>query len=250
MRLSGKTALITGATWGIGEAIASLFASHGCAVAVAGRATEKGHRVVEQIQPEAGHSVFVRADIRRREEVKGLVTEAVAALGHIDILVNNAAHHPPRLPLAETTEDDWDDTITTNLTAVFLACKHVIPLMIEHSGGCIINLSSPCGMRGCASNAAYGISKGAMKALTQSIACDYGAYGIRANVLCPGTIDSSGDVERSLTAEERQERMKRWLLPRWGQPRDVARAALYLASDEASFVTGSVLFVDGGRMAM
>ncbi|MBC7237502.1 MAG: glucose 1-dehydrogenase [Chloroflexi bacterium] len=245
-RLAGKVALITGSTSGIGRATAELFAREGAKVVVNGRREELGWRVVEGIRAAGGEATFYRADVTVSEELRGLVQHAVDTYGRLDVLMNNA--WSSRLaPVLELSEEDWDYGVNVILKATFLGCKYAIPHMIAQGGGSIINTSSVHGVLAARRFLPYEPAKAGLIHLTRQIAVDYGHQGIRVNAICPGFIE----IERSaewLAAHPEVHQWNRVLYPvgRHGVPMDIAYAALFLASDESSFITGHALMVDGG----
>ncbi len=253
MRLQGKIALITGAGSGIGKASALLFAKEGAAVVAADLNGEAARATAESIQAEGGRASHVQGDVGEPGDARRMVEHAIAAFGRIDVLFNNAGiGHVGRVH--ETEIEDWDRLIRVHVRGTFLMCKYAIPHMIEAGGGVIINMSSAIAQTGLAQRAAYSAAKGAILSLTRSMAVDYAPYNIRVNALCPGTIYTPF-VESYLKTsyadpEEALKRIKaRQLTGELGRAEDVAYAALYLASDEARFVVGAPLIVDGGLSA-
>lgn len=255
MRLQGRVALVTGSTKGMGRATAELFAREGASVIVTGRDIAAGEDVAGTISKAGGKALFQPADICDEASVEHLVAAAVSQFGGLDILINNASptqitRGPGRLDanIADLSLANWNEVFTGSSLGFFLASKHAIKAMLAGGrGGSIVNISSAMSIRGFADAAAYPAAKGAINALTQSIAASYGASGIRANTIIVGMIMTS--PEAMLVADDPHygpALMDGHLIKRWGQPEDVARGSLYLASDEASFVTGSMLFIDGG----
>ena len=252
MRLAGKVAIITGAAGGIGRAAALLFAAEGASVVVADVSVEAGEETVRRIAAQGGEGLFVPTDLRDASQVKRLVQETVAHFGKIDILYNNAGINLSA-KVTETGEDDWDRVMEANVKSVYLTCRFVIPHMIQDGGGCIVNTASAAAIVGLRGLAAYTASKAAVLGLTRNIALDYAPYGIRANALCPGVtatdmtlgiIASQPDPPK---ARERYERGRP--LGRMADPEEIARAALFLACEDSSFMTGAPLIVDGGYSA-
>jgi len=251
MRLRDKVSIITGAGSGIGKETALLFAREGSRIVIAELEEEGGGAVERQILKEGGSALFVRTDITRSEEVSAMVERALKAFGRIDVLVNNAGINPSRTPLHQTREEDWDRTLAVNLKGAFLCSKYVLPVMMRQGGGCIIHVASIVGAMGCSDRAAYAASKGGLIGLGRSMAVDYAPYGIRVNTLNPGFIET--DLTKAYFQRLRQEdpqKMERiighHLLGRLGRPADVAYAALFLASDDSSWIMGVDLGVDGG----
>ena len=251
MRLQGKRAIITGAGSGIGEASARLFAAEGAHVALVDRDKESGERVATEIgEP----SFFIAADVTNAGEMESMSQTVAERFGRVDILFNNAGVSCLGA-LHETPEHEWDRVMAVNAKGVYLASKYVVPIMLEQKSGCIINMASGASVLGLAQRAVYTASKGAVYSLTRAMQADYCHFGIRVNSLVPGTIRTPF-VEGYLRTHHADnidlatENLKqRQLSGTLGTPEDVAYAALYLASDEARFVYGSGLVVDGGFSA-
>lgn len=250
--LEHRVALITGGASGIGRATAEVFAREGASVTVADVDEAGGREVVAGIVDGGGNALFIHCDVTRAADCERAVRETQVRFGHLDILLNNAGI-ARRASVLDTSEEDWDRTMAVNVKSVFLLSRAAIPRMMETGGGTIVNMGSGWGLVGGQDAAAYCASKGAVVQLTKAMAIDHGRYNIRVNCLCPGDTDTS-----MLRGEARQlgEPTERFLeeaaerpLRRIGQPRDIAQAALYLASDASSFVTGAVLVVDGGGIA-
>jgi len=250
--LYGKVALITGGASGIGRATALLFAREGAAVAIVDVNEREGKAVVQTIINEGGRATFVRGDVTRAADCQLAVKQTVGQLGKLDILFNNAGIIR-RASVVETSEEEWDLVMATNVKSVFLLSKYAIPVMAEAGGGVIINTASGWGLVGGWKAAPYCASKGAVVLLTKAMAVDHGSQNIRVNCICPGSTDTSmlrdearqlGKPEEQLLAESAQRPLQRI-----GRPEEIAQAALYLASDAASFVTGIALVVDGGGLA-
>ena len=252
-RLAGKRALVTGAAAGLGEAIASRFAGEGARVAVVDIQSEASHRVVESIRRQGGEAHTVVGDVGSSSQVERIVSAARSLLGGIDILVNNAGIIPSRETVLDTREEDWDKTLRVNAKGVFLMSRAVIPGMIRQGGGAIVNMSSVAGLVGLPIRPAYGASKGAVSILTRQMAVDFGTHNIRVNAINPSFVitDINREMFRRLEEDPAawNELIRQHPLGRLGEPGDVADAAVYLASDEARWVTGVLLPVDGGFTA-
>jgi NAD(P)-dependent dehydrogenase (short-subunit alcohol dehydrogenase family) len=252
MRLANKIALITGGTSGIGEATAVLFASEGAAIAIAGRSEERGQRVRNKILQDGGKAIFVRADVRRADDCRRSVDETLNTFGKLDILFNNAGVFYPHTTL-ECSEEEWDLQLDINLKGTFLMSKFALPHMIRQGRGVIINNSSGWGISGGDKAVAYCASKGGVVLLTKAMAIDHGRQGIRVNCVCPG------DVDTPMLPDDARMRGLKWQdylagcanrpLGRIGTPDEIAKAVLFLASDDSSFMTGATLVVDGGGTA-
>ncbi len=251
-RLEGKVALITGGNSGIGKAAAVLFAREGARVAVTGRNEERGSRAVDEIEAAGGRAIFIRCDVRSAAECRHAVEETVRSFGRLDILFNNAGVYWAHSAV-ECTEEEWDLTIDVNLKGTFLMSKFALPVMISQGGGSIINNSSGWGITGGDKAVSYCASKGGVVLMTKAMAIDHGRQGVRVNCICPG------DVDTPMLEEDSKFRGLSWKdylagaadrpMGRIGRPDEIASAALFLASDESSFVTGAILAVDGGGTA-
>ena len=249
MRLEGKVAIVTGGASGIGRATVELFAREGAKVAVADQDGPGASRVAEEIGPAA---LAVRTDVSRSAEAKALVEATVARFGRLDVLVNNAGFGFTGT-VESIDETDWDRLMAVNLKGVFLCSKYAIPAMVAAGGGAIVNTGSYTANVGIPNRAAYVASKGGVVALTRAMALDHVKQGIRVNCVAPGTIHSPY-FDRMLAAAPDPEKLLAELdarapMGRMGKPEEIARAILWLASDEASFATGAVFTVDGGTTA-
>ena len=250
--LAAKTAVITGAGSGIGRATALLFAREGAAVLLTDLNEDAGHAVQEEIRRAGGRALFEGGDVACTRDCQRVVAVAVREFGTVQILFNNAGIIR-RASVLELSEEDWDRVMNVNTKSIFLMSREVIPLMAKAGGGSIINTASGWGLAGGPRAAAYCASKGAVVLLTKAMAIDHGPQGIRVNCVCPGDTDTG-----MLRAEARQlgEPEERFLqeaarrpLGRVGSPEEIAQAALYLASNASSFVTGTALVIDGGGLA-
>ena len=248
MRLQGKVALITGAARGQGAEEARMFAKEGAKVVLADVTDQEGTAVAAEIAEMGGDALYVHLDVTNEEEWDAAVQSAVASFGKLDILVNNAGIWR-RGHVLETSSDQWDDIMDVNAKGVFLGTKAAIPEMRKAGGGSIVNISSTAGLVGSKTSAAYSASKGAVRIFTKSTAVQYAAEGIRANSIHPGPIDTDMGDQVWPDAASKAASVTRTALNRMGTPEDIAYGALYLASDESSFVTGSELVIDGGVTA-
>jgi NAD(P)-dependent dehydrogenase (short-subunit alcohol dehydrogenase family) len=243
MRLAGKLALVTGAATGIGAAIARRFGQEGARVAVADINDTEGPRTAAAIG-----GLFVHCDTGQADQAASAVAQTVAAFGGLDILINAAAHLGGYHDAAEMSPEEWRAVLGVTLDGVFYCAKYAAQEMLRRGGGAIVNIASVEGMMGAAGHAAYVTGKSALFGLTRSMAIDFGTRGIRVNAISPGIIDSGRpDIQRY---KQDPAMMQFWrdmtVLDRMGRPEEIAAAALFLASDEASYVTGQNLAVDGG----
>ncbi len=253
MRLKGKTALVTGATAGIGEACAKLFAAEGASVLMSGRDQARGDAVLSAIKDAGGTAEFVAADLRDAGACDALVEETVKRLGRIDVLVNNAGILYSA-PAAETTDEQWADTFAVNVTAVFQLARAALNKMIAQGSGAIVNIASESGLNGEPGLSAYCASKGAVVQMTKCMALDHIGDNVRINSVCPGETRTKmiDDWLESLEGniDDNVEDLAKGLpIRRLARPDEIANAALFLASDEASYCVGTNLSVDGGNAA-
>ncbi|ANU19676.1 3-oxoacyl-[acyl-carrier-protein] reductase [Planococcus plakortidis] len=245
-RLTGKTAIVTGASRGIGAAIARRFAEEGANIVVNySGSQEKAEAVVAEIEQAGGKAVAVKANVADAEAVKALADVAMKEFGSIDILVNNAGITRDNL-MMRMKEDEWDDVINTNLKGVFLCTKAVTRQMMKQRAGRIVNIASIVGVMGNAGQANYVAAKAGVIGLTKTTARELASRGITANAVAPGFITT--DMTEKLGDDVQSSMLAQIPLARFGAPEDVANAALYLASDEASYVTGQTLHLDGGMV--
>jgi NAD(P)-dependent dehydrogenase (short-subunit alcohol dehydrogenase family) len=253
MRLAGKTALITGGTSGIGAATTRLFATEGADVAIVGRDTDRGRAVESEVGAAGRRTVFVKGDVRRADDCRRAVNQTVDAFGRLDILFNNAGIYLENDTIG-CSEDEWDAQVDTSLKGAFLMSKFALPHMVAQGSGSIVNCSSGWGLVGGERAVAYCAAKGGLIAMTKAMALDHGPQGVRVNAVCPGDTDTPmerADAERKGWSWDQY---VRWAsegrpIPRMGAPEEVARAVLFLASEDSSFVTGVALPVDGGGVA-
>ena len=242
--LTGKVAVVTGAASGIGAESARRLAEEGAHVVVADLTDDAGRAVASEVD-----GLYVRADVTSAAEVEALYAAAAAEFGHIDVLVNNAGISPPDDDsILETELDAWRRVQEVNLTSVFLCCKHGIPHLLDAGGGSVINTASFVAVMGAAtSQISYTASKGGVLALSRELGVEFGRQGVRVNALCPGPVDTP--LLQDLYANDPEQAMRRMIhLPmgRFAQAREIANGALFLASDESSYVTASTFLVDGG----
>ena len=252
MRLKNKVALITGGTSGIGEATALLFSNEGAKVAITGRNEDRGRAISGKITEGGGEAVFLATDVSKSDHCRRAVEQTISAFGRLDILFNNAGVFYPHNAL-DCSEEEWDEQIDINLKGTFLMSKYALPHMIKQGSGVIINNSSGWGIVGGDKAVAYCASKGGVVLLTKAMAIDHGRQGIRVNCICPG------DVDTPMLPEDARMRGLKWEdylagcnnrpMGRIGTADEIAKAVLFLASDDSSFMTGAALVVDGGGTA-
>jgi NAD(P)-dependent dehydrogenase (short-subunit alcohol dehydrogenase family) len=250
--MDGHAVLVTGAASGIGAGIARACAQAGAAVAIVDRDADGAERVADEIVAAAGRAVPVRADVTRPEDVTAAVDATVAAFGSLSGLVNNAGILLEGSVL-ELADADWDRIMAVNLTAPFLLTRAAVPHMLERGGGAIVNIASIEGLAAGPRHVGYSVTKAGLVNLTRATAIDLGRQGIRANAICPGSVETPL-YEAFLAGHEdpdevRQQLIDRNFANRLGRPADIGAAAVFLLSDDASFVNGTTLVVDGGRMA-
>lgn len=248
MRLEGKVALISGGSRGQGATEAELFVREGARVVIADILEPEGNAVAAQIREGGGDASFIRLDVTSEDDWRDAVEFTLNTYGRLDILINNAAIYK-RTPIVQTDLDEWNRIMDINSTGVFLGTKHAVPAMQKSGGGSIINISSTAGLVGSERGSAYGASKGSVRLFTKYTAIQHAGDGIRANSIHPGPIDTEMIKENISTPEDRAESEARVPLRRIGTVMDVAYGALFLASDESSFMTGAELVIDGGVTA-
>jgi NAD(P)-dependent dehydrogenase (short-subunit alcohol dehydrogenase family) len=246
-RLADKVAIVTGAAHGIGRAIAELFAEEGAWVLVADLDRDSGEAVASGIRNSGGQAQFAITDVTKQDDVERTVQIAVNQSERIDVLVNNAAHLGDWLNVHEATPEQWDHSYGVTLMGAVRFTRSVLPWMIPHKSGSIVNVASMLGLVAGRSSAVYTSMKHAMVGLTRSTALDFGPQGIRANAICPGPIRTR--ISPPVGSEMHQRQIAKTMLARTGEPREVAWAAVFLASDESSYITGVTLPVDGGWTA-
>ena len=252
MRLKNKVAIITGGTSGMGKATAILFAKEGAKVVICGRRSDLGEQIAKGIRNENGNAVFIKADVSKEKDVQELIKNSVSEFSKIDVLFNNAGINEKKMSIVtDETKNSWDKILDVNLSGMFLMIKYVIPEMVKVGKGSIINNSSVLSFQANkVPSTSYHASKGAVTSLTKKVAIDYAQNKIRVNAIHPGSIATEmtgvdwGNLDESNVIVDFKQKQP---LPHMGQPIDIAYAALYLASDESAFVTGTTLTVDGGQ---
>ena len=248
MRLNGKVALITGAARGQGECEAKLFSAEGATVVVADVLCTLGEKVAQDISSGGGKATFVKLDVSSEKDWVLAIQHTLDKFKALNVLVNNASIYRTTT-IENTSMEEWDDVISTNARGAFLGTKYVIPAMRKANGGSIINICSTTGIVGSSRGGAYGASKAAVRILTKHAAIQHASEGIRVNSISPGSIDTEMIAENIGTPQGRAASIKRIPAGRIGTAEDVAYGALFLASDESSFITGSDLLIDGGMTA-
>lgn len=248
MRLANKVAIITGGGSGMGRVASLLFAREGAKVTVADIDPKTGEEAVAEIQKAGGEAMFVPVNVADEAQVQRMVSATVERFGSVHILYNNAGIMPSDDgSVTDISEQTWDKVLDVNLKSAFFCCKYAIPEMMKAGSGSIINIASFVAILGCTvPQDAYTVSKGGLIALTKSLAVQYAKHGIRANAICPGPIETPLLRMLWTSEEERDKRLNRIPLGRFGAPEDIVYLALYLASDEASWTTGAVMVADGG----
>jgi Dehydrogenases with different specificities (related to short-chain alcohol dehydrogenases) len=249
MRLQDKVAIITGAGGGMGRVAAQLFAAEGARIVVAEFSEAAGRETVQLVQDAGGTATFVKADVSAEADAKAMVDHAVATYGRVDVLYNNAGIMPEAdHSVIDTSVEDWDRVMAVNVRGVFLGCKYAIPVMVAQGSGSVINISSFVALMGCSNpQDAYTASKGAVLALTKSLAVQFGPKGVRSNAICPGPVETPLLMDWLVKDEEAKRiRLARNPTGRFGKPEEVVYLAMYLASDESRWTNGASLVIDGG----
>ncbi|MBM4385404.1 MAG: SDR family oxidoreductase [Deltaproteobacteria bacterium] len=252
-RLENRVAIVTGGGSGIGRATALALAREGAAVLVADISRERAEEVAAEVRAAGGAARARVADVADEASVAAMVAAAVAAFGGLDILHNNAAATDWAVmggdgEVAQLDLAIWERTLAVNLRGPFLGCKHAIPALLARGRGAIVNTSSASGLTGDLVRTAYGVSKAGLAVLTQSVATQYGKRGIRCNAIAPGVIETPA-LRQNVAPEQIALYERHHLTPRLGSPDDIANAVVFLASDDAAFITGQVISVDGGLLA-
>ena len=249
MRLTDKVSIITGGGSGMGRVAAQMFAAEGAKVVVAEFNEAAGHETVRLVREAGGEATFIKTNVAEEASARGMVDHAVATYGRVDVLYNNAGIMPEAdHSVIDTSVDDWDRVMAVNVRGVFLGCKYAIPRMVEQGSGSIINISSFVAILGCSNpQDAYTASKGAVLALTKSLAVQFAPNGVRTNAICPGPVETPLLMDWLVKDEEAKRiRLARNHTGRFGKPEEIVHMAIYLASDESRWTNGASLVVDGG----
>lgn len=239
-KLQDRVALIYGGTSGLGEATAKLYAKEGAKVAIAGRSVERGNEIVDAIKHEGGEAIFVKVDLMETDQIKQSVQDTVDAFGTIDILYNGAGILDEYVGIIETDEEEFDQVVQLNIKAPFIATKEVMPIFVEKGKGVVINLGSQGSKFAGVGGTSYVTSKHALVGFNKQLAYDYGDKGIKALLLAPGFIDTP------MTDDVKEERLNDIPDRRAGKPEEVAKLALFLASDDSNYMNGTEVYMDGG----
>jgi NAD(P)-dependent dehydrogenase (short-subunit alcohol dehydrogenase family) len=241
--------LITGALTGIGRATAVAFAREGARVVVSGRRDDAGHALASELRELGAEAEFLHADVREDDEVRGLVDKTIAKFGRLDVAVNNAGTEGTSGPVTEQSAESYATTFDTNVLGTLLSMKHELRVMQAQGHGSIINLSSLLGQRGAPGASVYTASKHAVEGLTKAAALEGSEFGVRVNAVAPGPVETDMLDRFTGSAEQKAGLIARIPLKRAGEPNEIAQAIVYLSSDRASFITGQILGVDGGKLA-
>jgi glucose 1-dehydrogenase len=249
LQLQNKVAVITGASLGIGSAMALAFAKEGAAIAVDYRShPDEAKEIVDQVEGSGGRAISVHADVSSPEDVKNLIQKAVSEFGRLDVMINNAGVEE-KMPFLETPLDVWNKTIAVNLTGAWLGCQEAARQMVDQGGsGRIINVSSVHEDLPMPTNSPYCAAKGGLRMLTRTIAVELAPHDITVNNIAPGAVDTPMDAPLKANADQMQQLLSEIPLQRMGKPEEVAALAVYLASEAAAYVTGSTFVIDGGLM--
>jgi NAD(P)-dependent dehydrogenase (short-subunit alcohol dehydrogenase family) len=247
--MKNQIVLVTGALTGIGRAAAIGFAKEGAKVVVSGRHDDKGQELADELRGLGADAEFIKADVRREEDVKNLVEQTVKLFGRLDVAVNNAGTEGKPGPIVEQSADTYAATFDTNVLGVLLCLKHEMRVMLEQKAGSIVNVTSTLGHRGAAGASLYVASKHAVEGLTQTAALEGSAFGVRVNSVAPGPTDTGMLTRFTGTAENKATLITGVPLNRMGTPEELGEAIVFIASPKAAFITGTALIVDGGKMA-
>jgi len=247
--MSEQVVLTTGALTGIGRATAIAFAKEGASVVVSGRRADEGQKLAAELRNLGADAEFLQADVRRESDVQDLVDQAITRFGHLDVAVNNAGTEGKPGPFTDQTAETYAATFDTNVLGTLLSMKHELRVMLPQLHGNIINVSSTYGRSGAPGAALYAGSKHAVEGLTKAAALEFAETGIRINVVAPGPIETGMLNRFTGTPEKKATLLSGVPMKRIGQPEEIAAAILFLASDQASFITGASLAVDGGKLA-
>jgi NAD(P)-dependent dehydrogenase (short-subunit alcohol dehydrogenase family) len=247
--MNTQVVLVTGGLTGIGRATALAFAKEGAQVVVSGRRDEEGQKLVSEIREAGAEAEFIRADVRREEDVHDLIDKTVERFGHLDVAVNAAGTEGMPGPITEQTAESYAATFDTNVLGTLLSMKHELRVMLPQKNGSIVNISSTYGRTGAPGASVYSASKHAVEGLTRSAALEVAGTGVRVNVIAPGPIETAMLDRFTGTAEKRAGIPATVPLKRVGKPEEIAQVIVFVSSDKASFITGASYIVDGGKTA-